>query len=224
MEQDICAAASGRVEELRREGYCIIRGLLPASIVGETAQDLAKHFATTPHSVGPFYGASTRRFHGLLRRSSHVAQFVMQPMILQIIEAILGPHCDRIQLNLTQAIEIEPGGDLQPPHRDQDMWPIHSPGVEYLVNVMWPFTHYTAENGGTLLWPRSHLCQDRIVLPESDAIAAEMEPGDVLLFLGSTLHSGGANSTHTSRRGMWPAAGLVDTEIGSFRLPQLLAR
>jgi ectoine hydroxylase-related dioxygenase (phytanoyl-CoA dioxygenase family) len=107
-----------------------------------------------------------------------------------------------VQLNLTQAIEIEPGSDAQPPHRDQDMWPVHSPGIEYLVNVMWPFSPYTAENGATMIWPRSHLRQSEMLLSENEAIAAEMNAGDALVFLGSTLHAGGANSTSVSRRGM----------------------
>lgn len=190
------------LEALMGQGYCIIRGVMPVDHVLDTAADLAPHFDRTPHSVGPFYGNTTRRFHGLLKRSSRIARFVTEPLILDIVRTVLGPHCDQVQLNLTQAIEIEPGGDAQPPHRDQDMWPEHSVGTEYLVNVMWPFTRYTAENGGTLIWPGSHRRQNQIVLPEDEAIVACLMPGDVLLFLGSTLHAGGANRTRASRRGM----------------------
>jgi ectoine hydroxylase-related dioxygenase (phytanoyl-CoA dioxygenase family) len=68
--------------------------------------------------------------------------------------------------------------------------------------VMWPFTPYRTENGATMVWPESNRRQDEIVLPEQEAIAAEMDPGDVLLFLGSTLHAGGVNRTTASRRGM----------------------
>lgn len=188
--------------DLRGNGYCIIRDVMPPADVAALAADLAPSFDETALSVGPFYGDTTKRFHSLLRRSPFAAAFVAHPLVLDVTRAILGPFCDRIQLNLTQAIEILPGGDLQPPHRDQDMWPIRSPGVEYLVNVMWPFTPYTARNGATLLWPGSHLRQDEIVMADEDAIAAEMEPGSVLMFLGSTLHAGGANRTAASRRGM----------------------
>lgn len=200
MRQSVDAAHY--VEALREQGFCVIRGLLPKAFVAATAHDLEPSFAATPRSIGPFYGETTRRFHGLLRRSAKVGRFVTDPVILTIVRAILGPHCDQVQLNLTQAIEIEPGGEAQPPHRDQDMWPEHVEGTEYLVNVMWPFTRYRAENGGTLLWPGSHKRQSEILLPPQDAIAAELDPGDVLLFLGSTLHAGGANRTDISRRGM----------------------
>jgi ectoine hydroxylase-related dioxygenase (phytanoyl-CoA dioxygenase family) len=202
MRHDSNATAAGWIQALKRDGFCIIRGLVPEEFVLETANDLAPDFAATPHSIGAFYGSTTRRFHGLLKRSPKVARFVTEPLVLEIVRSILGPHCDHVQLNLTQAIEIEPGGEAQPPHRDQDMWPVHAADTEYLINVMWPFTDYSPGNGGTLIWPQSHKKQDQILLPAEDAISPEMEPGDVLLFLGSTLHAGGANRTTHSRRGM----------------------
>jgi hypothetical protein len=196
------AAATLWVDRLKEDGYCVIQGLLPQDYVEAAARDLEPAFNATPRSVGAFYGERTRRFHGLLNRSPKMARFVTDACVMDIVERILTPFCDHIQLNLTQAIEIEPGGEAQPPHRDQDMWPLRAGQTEYLVNVMWPFTPYSPENGSTLIWPGSHRRQDQIVLPENEAIAADMEPGDVLLFLGSTLHAGGANRTAVSRRGM----------------------
>jgi ectoine hydroxylase-related dioxygenase (phytanoyl-CoA dioxygenase family) len=189
-------------EELMTKGYCIERELMRTSAVNALAEDLAPAFAATPRSKGLFYGSRTRRFHGLLRRSALTADFVLKPVILELVDHVFGAHCDRVQLNLTQAIEIEPGSEAQAPHRDQDMWPIHAPGVEYLVNVMWPFTPYTADNGATIVWPGSNRRQDEMLIASHEAIAAEMYPGDALVFLGSTLHAGGANRTSASRRGM----------------------
>ena len=183
-------------------GYCVIRDAMPQDAVRALAEDLGPIFDRTNLSVGPFYGATTKRFHGLLRRSQHMAAFVQHPGVLATVNAILGAHCDSIQLNLTQAIEILPGGETQPPHRDQDMWPIRTPGVEYLVNVMWPFSPYTRENGATIVWPGSHRRQDEIVIDEAEGTSIAMEPGSALLFLGSTLHAGGANRAQLSRRGM----------------------
>lgn len=206
--QQNCAAipAAGRTatcaQALREQGYCIVRGAIARERVEALANELREDFDRTPHAVGPFYGPWTKRFHRLLRRSAGMEAFVLHPLILAAAEEILSPACDSIQLNLTQAIEIAPGGRVQPPHRDQDMWPIRQAGVEYLVNVMWPFTPYTAENGATLIWPGSHLRQDEILIDPTEAIAAEMVPGDALLFLGSTLHAGGANRSTAARRGM----------------------
>ncbi len=195
-------SALALTERLLVDGYCILNGLAPADQVAAISQDFAESFVSTPRSKGAFYGDRTKRFHSLLRRSPQTEYFVLEPMILEIAQTILGPHCDTMQLNLTQAIEIEPGSICQPPHRDQDMWPIHAPGVEYLINVMWPITPFTAQNGATLIWPGSHRRQNEMVIAREEAIPAEMQPGDALIFLGSTLHSGGANTTDVARRGM----------------------
>lgn len=190
------------VLELLNRGYCVIRDAMSGATVNALRDDLEPVFDRTAPSVGPFYGDRTKRFHSLLGRSRHMASFVLHRDILNAVEAVLGDNCDSIQLNLTQAIEILPGGIAQPPHRDQDMWPLRSPSVEYLVNVMWPFTDYRAENGATLVWPGSHRRQDEIVIADEEAVAIEMAPGSALLFLGSTLHAGGANRTAQPRRGM----------------------
>lgn len=200
--QRINVASSQWAYHLKDEGYCIIPDVMPAENVMALATDLAPAFEATARSIGPFYGNATKRFHSLLRRSPHTAAFVQHPLVLGIVEAILGPFCDIVQLNLTQAIELLPGSYAQPPHRDQDMWPVHTPGIEYMINVMWPFTRYTKENGATLVWPGSHRRLSESIIDSREALAAEMEPGSALLFLGSTLHGGGANRTDRARRGM----------------------
>ena len=60
---------------------------------------------------------------------------------------------------------------------------------------------FTRENGGTRLWPGSNQYVDP-VFDEADAVTPELMPGDMLVFLGSTLHGGGANRTGLPRRGM----------------------
>src|SRR3546814_17669994 len=73
---------------------------------------------------------------------------------------MLLPWCERVALNLTQAIEIHPGALPQLPHRDQDMWQGPKGNLEYLVNIMWPLTTFARENGGTRLWTASQFDQD----------------------------------------------------------------
>lgn len=186
---------------LDRDGYCIIRGAAPRSLVSGLSADLAERFEKTPFCDGEFYGRRTKRFGGVLKRSRHAEAFVMHPLVLAIAEQVLGPWCDRFQLNLTQALQIYPGQHAQPPHRDEDMWGGAKGEMEYLLNVMWPFTPYRARNGATLVYPQSHNlggCRE----PAAKPIVAEMDPGDVLLFLGSTLHGGGPNLTEAPRTGM----------------------
>ncbi len=188
--------------QLLDEGWCIIPGLMPAGKVRALHGDLRERFERTPFCDGDFYGPRTKRFGGLLKRSRHAEAFVRHPLILDIADRVLLPHCESYQLNLAQALELHPGAPAQAPHRDQDMWRGPVGRIEYLINVMWPFTPYRAENGATVVWPGSHRRQDEDSIDRSEAIAAEMEPGSALIFLGSTLHGAGANRTLRPRTGM----------------------
>lgn len=187
---------------LARDGWCVFSRAVDPSIIAGIEADLEGCFATTPLCEGVFYGARTKRFGSLLTRSPAVERLVMHPLILEIVEQMLLPWCERIALNLTQAIEIHPGALPQLPHRDQDMWQGPKGSLEYLVNVMWPLTTFTADNGGTRLWTGSHFDQDVPVLPEQDSIVPTVQPGDALIFLGSTLHGGGGNASPALRRGI----------------------
>lgn len=199
--------AAPYVEALGRGGYCVIEDAVPAGIVNALAAELDPQFAETALSQGAFSGNDTRRFGRLLNRSRLAGALVEHDLILEIVESVLGPWCDHFTLNLTQGIELMPGSAEQVPHRDQDMWPCsqlipEDRGVEFLVNVMWPLTPFTADNGATRVWPGSHRRQSALLIDPAEAVSAEMAPGSALLFLGSTLHAGGANRTDLPRRGL----------------------
>jgi hypothetical protein len=188
-------------KRLLNEGWCIIPNAVPSQLIAALNADLERDFHETPFCNGGFYGARTKRFGRLLTRSALARDLVQHPLVLGISERVLGPWCDSIQLNLTQALALHPGARPQLPHRDQDMWRGAIGETEYLVNVMWPFTRYTSENGGTIVWPESHgrRALDPGVPPGE--FAAELEPGSALLFLGSTLHGAGGNRSSEVRRG-----------------------
>jgi len=188
-------------ERLLADGYCVIPNLLPVGVIEELDGDLAEDFVSTPFCRGGFYGSRTKRFGRLLARSALAAELVQHELVLGVVRAVLSPWCDTIQLNLTQALALHPGAPPQLPHRDQDMWRGSVGEVEYLVNVMWPFTRYTAENGATVVWPNSHGRQALDPEPPAGEFAAELEPGSALLFLGSTLHGAGGNASDEVRRG-----------------------
>lgn len=188
-------------ERLLTEGYCVIPNLLPASQILALDEELQADFEETPFCAGGFYGERTKRFGRLLLRSRGVRNLVMHDLVLGIVRRLLTPWCDTVQLNLTQALALHPGARPQLPHRDQDMWRGTVGEVEYLVNVMWPFTRYTAENGATIIWPNSHGSKALDPDPPPGEFAAELEPGSALLFLGSTLHGAGGNASDEVRRG-----------------------
>jgi Phytanoyl-CoA dioxygenase (PhyH) len=195
-------AVDAHAAMLARDGWCVFGHAVDPALVAGIEAALAPRFAATPPCQGAFYGACTKRFGALLTRATGIERLVRHPLILELVEAMLLPWCERIALNLTQAIEIHPGALPQLPHRDQDMWQGPKGSLEYLVNVMWPLTTFTSKNGGTRLWTGSHIDQDVAVLPEAEAVAPTVLPGDALVFLGSTLHGGGGNTTKMPRRGI----------------------
>ena len=200
--QPLPVSTNADVCGLLGDGYEILRGAVEPDFIAEVEADLADLFERTPFCEGGFYGERTKRFGRLLIRSPGIERLVRQPDILALAEAALGPWCERIQLNLAQAIELHPGALAQFPHRDQDMWQGEQGRMEYLVNVMWPLTPFTAENGATLIWPGSHGARFASDAGEGPAIVAEAHPGDAIVFLGSTLHGAGANRGSGVRRGI----------------------
>ncbi|MBT2189277.1 phytanoyl-CoA dioxygenase family protein [Sphingobium nicotianae] len=196
------AAVDRHAAALARDGWCVFGRAVEPGLIAEIEADLEPRFSATPLCQGAFYGERTRRFGSLLTHSPGIERLAMHPRVLEIVEQMLLPWCERIALNLTQAIEIQPGALPQLPHRDQDMWQGPKGRLEYLVNVMWPLTAFQRANGGTRLWTGSQLAQDIPVLPEEESVVPMVSPGDALIFLGSTLHGGGGNASRAPRRGI----------------------
>lgn len=192
-----CAA-----ERLHSQGFAVLRNAVPAALIDAVGTDLADDFEATPFCAGRFYGERTKRFGRLLARSPAVQQLALHRDILGLAEAALLPWCDNLQLNLTQAIEIHPGALPQFPHRDQDMWRGPVGEIEYLVNVIWPLTPFRQENGATLIWPGSHGAAATEGNAPDTPIVAECDPGDAIVFLGSTLHGAGGNMSALPRRAL----------------------
>jgi hypothetical protein len=161
---------------LRSNGYVIFDRLLSSPLVDQLCDELEPWFEATPRCQGDFYGWQTTRFGSLLLKSKATHELVLHERVLSIVNAILGPNCDCYQLNLTQAVRIHPGQRQQVPHRDEEMWPCVKNGAEYLVNVMWALTDFTAENGATMLWPRSQFSPLSRHVDPVDAVIAEMPP------------------------------------------------
>jgi len=198
-EEDALDAWSMRLLE---HGFCVVEDAIDSGAIAALDTELEADFRETPFCSGGFYGETTKRFGRLLARAQRSRDLVQHPLMLGLAERVLGPWCDCFQLNVTQAIAIHPGAPQQVPHRDQDMWSAPKGTAEYLINVLWPLTPFTTENGATIVWPGSHGAQALEPEPRSKPIAAVMRPGDALVFLGSTLHGAGPNRSDAVRRGI----------------------
>ncbi len=214
------------LDALRSHGFVIIRQLVTRELITTINQELEPWFEATPRCEGDFYGWQTTRLNAVLLKSPSAHGLLLHPDILALVEQILGAHCDCYQLNLSQAIRLHPGERQQVPHRDDEMWPCpkHS---EYMVNVLWALTDFTAENGATRIWPRSQFRVMPRAADLSEAIAAEMPVGSALLYLGSTTHCGGANRSQAHRTGLvfsYSLGWLRPYENSSLAYPPSIAR
>jgi hypothetical protein len=186
---------------LLRDGYAVIRQAADGDAIAGMSASIDARFRSTPYCVGDFHGPRTKRFHRLLARAPDAADLVLAPKIMDLVRPLLGLWCDFPELNLTQAVEIHPGAPAQVPHCDQGMWPALPKGdMEFSLNVFWPMTRFTEVNGATRVWPGSHWRPRNPDDPLGDPVICEMEPGDALLILGSTVHAAGANRTEAPRR------------------------
>lgn len=190
------------VTTLFKQGFAIIRSCRTRKFLTSLSDEIDPLFATTPFCEGAFYGNRTKRIGGMLARSFRVPYLARDPLILPAVQKILGPGCDTIQLNVAQAIEIHPGEIRQFPHRDHDMWPAAKGEQEFLVNVIWPLTSFTADNGATQIYPKSHGVTGMAKSDLGTAKTMICEPGQAIIFLGSTAHGAGANLTASVRRGL----------------------
>jgi ectoine hydroxylase-related dioxygenase (phytanoyl-CoA dioxygenase family) len=191
--KDDAAALLGR-------GYCILRGAFDRDRIEAMSRSLDPRFRHTPFCVGDFHGPRTKRFHRLLARLPGAADLALHPRVLELVRTALGSWCDFPEINLTQGLEVHPGAPAQIPHTDQAMWPAPKGVMELCVNVFWPFGAFTADNGGTRVWPGTHHRPRVPEEPLGDPEICEMEPGDVLVLLGSIVHAAGANRTGLPRR------------------------
>lgn len=167
-----------------------------------------------------FYGSSTVRFDGLAAKSPSFVELMQLPLLQGVADFFLKPHCEDYLLNTAQLIEIRPGETAQWLHRDEDAWP-QMPAIrpQLEVEAMFALTDFTKANGATHVVPGSHRWDPAREAEPHEIVQAEMPAGSALVYLGSTLHGGGANTTDdVRRRGMFFGfvVGWLRTEENTF--------
>jgi ectoine hydroxylase-related dioxygenase (phytanoyl-CoA dioxygenase family) len=204
---------------LERDGAVIIDRLLTPDVVARVNAEVeATVAAADPDEplfdpiLSAFHGPETRQVTGMPAVSRTFATDVMcHPALLAICDRVLLPSCACYQLNLGHLLQRGPGAGEQWLHRDEAVWSdVPKPAPELQLASVIAFVDFTRENGATRIVPGSHRWPDRLLSPAEqmahprpgpDQIAyAEMPAGSAVVYLGGTIHAGGANSTDTPRR------------------------
>jgi ectoine hydroxylase-related dioxygenase (phytanoyl-CoA dioxygenase family) len=200
------------VGTLQEHGGVVIEGLLDADTLARFNAEIDPLLAQMRPDrkfLNPaldwFFGTRTRHITAVASKSRTFATAVLtHPTLLGVSDAILGPACARYQLNLAHILDRGPGAEQQYIHRDELVW-IHvpRPHPELQIASVIALVDFTAENGATRVVPGSHRWPwER--MPAADEFAtAAMPAGSAVIYLGSTLHGGGPNTTADQwRRGM----------------------
>ena len=189
------------VASLNERGYAIIERLVDAAVMAAMASELAPEFAAIELDG---VATLTRRVHSRILAASPILQhLVVHPVVLGVLDHMLGPNCVRYQLSSVQGIEVHPGAGNQNLHRDDDIFRLPHPHPCFEVNLMWAVGDFMAANGATRVVPDSHRLASGEVPDPDAAVAAEMPAGSVLLWQGATWHGAGANLSGTPRTGVY---------------------
>ena len=200
------------VAALNEHGGVVVEGLLSRDILARFNAEIDPLLAQVRPDrkfLNPaldwFFGERTRHITAIASKSpTFVSDVLMHPTLLGVSDAILGPACARYQLNLAHILDRGPGSEQQYIHRDELVW-VHvpRPHPELQIASVIALVDFTAENGATRVVPGSHRWDwERMHTADEVAIAA-MPAGSAVMYLGSTLHGGGPNTTADQwRRGM----------------------
>ena len=192
------------LEILDEDAGLIIDNFLSDQNLKSIKNDLKPYLNVTRNGQDEFTGFETKRVGALMARSKTCQDLALDPLINQMAESFLGPHCESYQLHFTSAIQIGPGESSQILHRDRGVWGGYIPRkIETQFSTVWAINDFTKENGATQVVPGSHKWhKDREPLPEEIAYA-EMKAGSVFIYTGSVLHGGGTNVTEQPRLGVF---------------------
>ena len=192
------------LEILDEDAGLIIDNFLNDQNLESIKNDLKPYLNVTRNGQDEFTGFETKRVGALMARSKTCQDLALDPLINQMAESFLGPHCESYQLHFTSAIQIGPGESSQILHRDRGVWGGYIPRkIETQFSTVWAINDFTKENGATQVVPGSHKWhKDREPLPEEIAYA-EMKAGSVFIYTGSVLHGGGTNVTEQPRLGVF---------------------
>lgn len=202
------------VDALLDRGAVVIEGLLDADLLGRFNTEIDPYLDAAPsdhagafvnEAIAAFFGDRTRHITQVVARSTVFArEILVHPVMLGLADAVLLPGCADYLLNIAHVLDRGPGAQQQFLHRDEDVW-VHvpRPHQELQLACMMALVDFTADNGATVVVPGSHRWERDRQPAAHELVPAVMPAGSAVVYLGSTIHAGGTNSTaDVHRRGM----------------------
>jgi len=223
------------VAAIEETGAAIVEGLVDQDAVDEIRAEVDSHLRaadpemTHVNEVLQAFYARVRNVTGLAGKSpTFVDEVMLHPLLLGTADSIIGPNCASFSLNVAQLMAREPGATQQWLHRDDDVWSfVPKPHPQLELSIVIALEDFTQQNGATAVVPGSHRWE-HYRRPEPHEVSyAEMPAGAGVVYLGSTIHAGGANRTNRPRPGIhmsYVVGWLRSEENNCLAVPPRVAR
>lgn len=203
--------AARHIAEIERDGYTILEDFLSSAVLEEVRRVLALYLDTHA-GRNDFEGTRTERIYTLVARARVFWDIVLDERVMRLCEHFLLPN---FLLTASQAIRILPGETPQPIHSDDAFHLLPRPRPMISLSTIVAVDPFTSDNGATSVIPGSHLWDDARVAGQfalggdteetaqaalaREAVPAVMPAGSCLVFAGTLLHGGGANTSDGPR-------------------------
>ena len=208
-ERECNVEVSELIDNVRKNGYCLIDGVVPEAQCEEIRQRLlavVERFrsSTAPERVG--------FVPSVINHDQSFAPYLADSRLMQIATALLG-HDPRI--SFTSVIVNEPGNARGGWHAD---WPFNQnnaghieapyPDAIFHLTTLWMLSPFSQQNGGTLVVPGSHRRFTNPTHSDNDVsvgqtVSTEINVvgsvGSVLLFDSRLWHATSPNHTGQPR-------------------------
>ncbi len=195
-------------ERLKTLGYTIIENYLSADQIARFRDGLKGHLGTY-RGRNSFEGLTTERVYTLVGRGTVFEEIAEDARLLALLDRWLAPH---YLLSANHAICIYPGEAQQGLHYDDSFYPFARPRPAISMSVIGAIDPFTAENGGTVMYPGSHLwpaermqalfaalARGETTADTQGVMHLAMPAGAICLFQGTLVHGAGANRSAAPR-------------------------
>ena len=200
--------AEAHTERLKTHGFTIIENYMSAEQLVRFRGGLKGHLGTY-RGRNPFEGLTTERVYTLVGRGKVYEEIAEDARLLALLDRWLLPH---YLLSANHAICIYPGEKQQGLHYDDTFYPFPRPRPAISMSTIGAVDAFTAENGGTVMYPGSHLwptariqalfadrATGRATEDTRNVYHLAMPAGALCLFQGTLVHGAGANNSAAPR-------------------------
>ena len=197
------------LRELGGEGFTIIPDALSAEQI-EATRSATVELLDEEAEVALTTGTQTpnlRNAHAIVGKHPHFYEFYLNEPVMRVVRAVLGEDAMLYDGNIrvpmpTGERDARKGFQVHVDREDYTVKPFaegrHHPMA---LNVVWCLVDFSAQNGGTLLWPKSHLS---CAVPDPDldgeeTFQVEAPAGAAIVWDAALWHQGGINYSDNPR-------------------------